>query len=279
MASEQTYDEEPAWAHRADPEDGAAKASSTEAGEPTWAHRSERPSRSEPIIRPRLIVGLGNPGREYEHTRHNAGFATIDAFAAEMGVNYWKIASNALVGEMAFRGEKVVLAKPQSFMNLSGGPVKGLCARYGISPVEVLIIHDELDLPAGVLKLKRGGGHAGHNGLRSLHHSLGADYARLRVGIGRPSGRMPARAYVLQVLRSAELEEFELVCARAASVVLKVLEDGLVRAMNDCNAAPTGEGGSADGSAGGSAGGSAAASEGSGQREAPEDREDRDGSS
>jgi PTH1 family peptidyl-tRNA hydrolase len=190
---------------------------------------------------PHFIVGLGNPGLEYARTRHNAGFAVIDAFATELGVSYWKMASNTLVGETNYQGEKIVLAKPQSFMNLSGGPVKGLVARYGFTPEDILVIHDELDLPAGTVRLKLGGGHAGHNGLRSLHQSIGADYARLRLGIGRPPGRMPPHAYVLERMNGSEFEEFEVTCARAVSVVRMVLEEGLARAMSACNRSDEGD--------------------------------------
>jgi PTH1 family peptidyl-tRNA hydrolase len=165
----------------------------------------------------------------------------LDALAAELGVSYWKVASNALVGEVSFQGEKIVLAKPQAFMNVSGGPVKGLFSRYGFAPEELLVIHDELDLPEGTVRLKRGGGHAGHNGLRSLHYSIGADYARLRIGIGRPAGRMPVHAYVLQTLRGAPLEELESCCAHAASVARTVLEEGLTQAMNAHHGQPAQE--------------------------------------
>jgi PTH1 family peptidyl-tRNA hydrolase len=185
------------------------------------------------LLGPHFIVGLGNPGREYEQTRHNVGFAVIDALAAELGVNYWKIASNALVGEANWRGEKLVLVKPQSFMNLSGGPVKGLLARYGFGVENLLVVHDELDLPAGVIRLKSGGGHAGHNGLRSLHQALGPDYARLRVGIGRPPGRMLAHSFVLQRMRGRDLEDFEITVARAVPIVRTALEEGIVSAMNE----------------------------------------------
>ncbi|MDR2587382.1 MAG: aminoacyl-tRNA hydrolase [Coriobacteriales bacterium] len=187
------------------------------------------------LLGPHFIVGLGNPGAEFERTRHNAGFAVVDAFAAELGVNYWKLASNTLVGEATYQGEKIVFAKPQAFMNLSGGPVRGLAARYGFGVEDVLIIHDELDLPAGTLRLKLGGGHAGHNGLRSLHQALGADYARLRVGIGRPPGRMPAHAFVLQRMSGQELEDFEMSVSRAVPIVRTVLESGLTQAMNEYN--------------------------------------------
>jgi PTH1 family peptidyl-tRNA hydrolase len=195
------------------------------------------------LLGPRLIVGLGNPGSEFEHTRHNVGFAVVDALAAELGVNYWKLASNTLVGEASYRGEKIVIAKPQSFMNLSGGPIKGLVSRYDLSASDILVVHDELDLPAGTIRLKFGGGHAGHNGLRSLHLSVGADFARLRIGIGRPPGRMPARAYVLQRMSGSELEDFEVTVARAVPVARAAIDDGLTRAMNEYN----GSGGSGAG--------------------------------
>jgi PTH1 family peptidyl-tRNA hydrolase len=187
------------------------------------------------LLGPHFIVGLGNPGAEFERTRHNAGFAVVDAFAAELGVNYWKLASNTLVGEASYQGEKIVFAKPQAFMNLSGGPVKGLAARYGFTVEDLLVIHDELDLPAGVLRLKLGGSHAGHNGLRSLHQALGDDYARLRVGIGRPPGRLPAHAFVLQRMSGRELEDFEMSISRAVPVVRTALESGLAYAMNEHN--------------------------------------------
>ncbi len=187
------------------------------------------------FVGPHIIVGLGNPGREYEDTRHNAGFKVIDALAEELGVGFWKVAANALVGETKYKGEKVILVKPQAFMNLSGGPVKGLTGRYNFTANDILVIHDELDLPAGTIKLKQGGGHAGHNGLRSLHQSIGSDYARLRIGIGRPEGRMPPHAFVLQRLRKSELEDFNVTIATAVPMVLKTIEEGLMLAMNECN--------------------------------------------
>jgi PTH1 family peptidyl-tRNA hydrolase len=187
------------------------------------------------LASPRFIIGLGNPGQEFMQTRHNAGFAVVDALAAELGVSYWKLAANALVAETAYRGEKLVLVKPQSYMNLSGGPVKGLTGRYGFTAEGLLVIHDELDLPAGVIRLKQGGGHAGHNGLRSLHQSVGPAYARLRIGIGRPPGRMPAHTYVLARMSGAVLEDFAVTVASAVPIVQAVLEHGLSQAMNVYN--------------------------------------------
>ena len=184
---------------------------------------------------PHIIIGLGNPGAEFQGTRHNAGFDVIDAFAEELGVRYWKTVSNAMVGEAMLQGEKILLVKPQSYMNLSGGPIKGLAGRYGFTAEDILVIHDELDLPTGTIRLKFGGGHAGHRGLNSMHLSLGSDYARLRIGIGRPPGRMPAHSYVLQRMREQVLEEFKVTIARAVPIVRMVIEEGLRAAMNEYN--------------------------------------------
>lgn len=191
---------------------------------------------------PHVIVGLGNPGQEYAETRHNAGFMVIDALAQELGVGYWKHVSNALVGITTLMGEQILLVKPQSFMNLSGGPVKGLAGQYSFDAEDMLVIHDELDLLPGTLRLKLGGGYAGHRGLLSLHQAFGPEYARLRIGIGHPPGRMPAHAYVLQRLRGAELEEFLVTVASAVPVARMAIEDGLSKAMNWYNRAPGVEG-------------------------------------
>ncbi|MCL1880487.1 MAG: aminoacyl-tRNA hydrolase [Actinomycetia bacterium] len=183
---------------------------------------------------PRLIVGLGNPGREYQDTRHNAGFLAVEALAAELGcANYWKTTGEAMFAEKRLDdGSKLVLAKPLSFMNLSGGPTKGLLKISGCSLDELLVVHDELDLPPGSLRLKFGGGHGGHNGLRSISGAIGQDYARLRFGIGRPPGRMDAAAFVLQPLRDDTLADFQAQVIAAVPVLISCVRDGLARAMN-----------------------------------------------
>ena len=162
----------------------------------------------------------------------------MDVLAADLNVNYWKVVAGALVGECTIGSQKVVLAKPQSFMNLSGGPVKGLLTQYGLIAEEILIIHDDLDIPPGELKLKRGGGHAGHNGLRSISGSVGSEYARLRIGIGRPPGRMQAQSFVLQHMKGQELEEFEVTCAQASPIAQEVVTKGLQPTMNHVNRSP-----------------------------------------
>ena len=147
-----------------------------------------------------MMVGLGNPGPEYEQTRHNAGFWWADAVARQIKAN-WVIDKNhqALVARTAVNGQTLWLLKPQTFMNLSGRSVAGLARFYKIEPAAILVAHDELDIAAGEARLKFGGGHAGHNGLRDIHAQLGSgDYWRLRVGIGRPGERADVLNWVLK---------------------------------------------------------------------------------
>lgn len=189
----------------------------------------------------RVVVGLGNPGEEYAHTRHNSGFEVVDLLAEEWGVSYWKNACGALVGEGKMRHgdgtiEKIILAKPQSFMNLSGGPVSHLCRDYECDPAELIVIHDELDIPAGTVKVKKGGGHAGHNGLRSIIEKLGTrDFERVRVGIGRPPGRMSVVDFVLAVPKKDAADDFAQACQRASEAVESLLERGLARTQDVFN--------------------------------------------
>jgi PTH1 family peptidyl-tRNA hydrolase len=148
----------------------------------------------------RLIAGLGNPGPEYEHTRHNAGFWWVDEAARLLKVSLqMERGHQGLVARASVEGTSVWLIEPQTFMNLSGRSVASLARFYKISPEEVLVVHDELDVPPGEAKLKKGGGHAGHNGLRDIHAQLGsADYWRLRVGIGHPGDRNEVANWVLK---------------------------------------------------------------------------------
>ena len=175
-----------------------------------------------------LIAGLGNPGEEYAHTRHNAGFDTVDRIAEELGVSYWKNEGGALVAVKEWRGRTLVLAKPQSFMNVSGGPVKKVMAAHGVTPDHLIVIHDELDIPSGTIRVKFGGGHAGHNGLRSICDKLGMrDWHRVRIGVGRPPGRMGVSDWVLSRPRKEAEEEFEAATARGAEATLHLIENGL----------------------------------------------------
>ncbi len=147
----------------------------------------------------RMVAGLGNPGEEYADTRHNAGFKAIDVLASQAGVSYWKNQAGAEVAlinvndpEAEGGKREVLLVKPQSYMNTSGGPISKLCAQYKVKPEELLVIHDELDIPAGDVRVKVGGGHAGHNGLRSIIDKLGSrNFSRIRAGIGDPRAACP----------------------------------------------------------------------------------------
>ena len=177
----------------------------------------------------KIVCGLGNPDAEYARTRHNAGFATIDALVARQGVRYWKSEAGAQVASIAVRGadgerREVLLAKPMSYMNTSGGPLSKLARAHRVRPEEILVVHDEVDLPAGEVKLKLGGGLNAHNGLRSIADKLGSrDFARVRFGTGRTPARKKVADYVLRELKGNFLEDFELTVERAADLVEDVL--------------------------------------------------------
>ena len=191
----------------------------------------------------RMVAGLGNPGEEYENTRHNAGFKAIDALAAQAGVTYWKSQLGAEVATIQVHDadaeggrREVVLVKPQSYMNTSGGPISKLAREYKVNATELLVIHDELDIPAGDVRVKVGGGHAGHNGLRSIIDKMGGrDFSRIRVGIGNPPGRMQVADFVLKQFRPKELEEFEATCATAADAAGLAITRGVVFARDHVN--------------------------------------------
>ena len=175
-----------------------------------------------------LIAGLGNPGDEYAETRHNAGFRTVDLIADRIGARYWKTECGALTAKGAWHDEDIVLAKPQSYMNTSGGPVKQLCSAYGVTLDHLIVVHDELDIPAGTVRVKFGGGHAGHNGLRSICDKLQTrDWFRVRCGIGRPPGRMPVADFVLAVPKKEAADLFEDAIQTAAEAALSLIDVAL----------------------------------------------------
>lgn len=172
----------------------------------------------------RLVCGLGNPGAEYALTRHNAGFTTVDILAERHGARYWKSQAGCLTTTVRVGANEVVLAKPQGYMNTSGGPLSKLARALRVSPEEILVVHDEVDLPAGEVREKFGGGLNAHNGLRSIKAKLGtADFARVRVGIGRPPGKMSVADWALRKLKGSFAEDFQLTCEHAADVVEGVL--------------------------------------------------------
>ena len=152
----------------------------------------------------KLFVGLGNPGAKYAANRHNIGFMALDRIAADHGFGPWKSAFKAQVAEGRLGSRKVLLLKPQTFMNLSGEAVQAAAAFYKIPPEDITVFHDELDLAPGKMRLKQGGGHAGHNGLRSIHAHLGEAYGRVRLGIGHPGHKDRVAAYVLHDFAKAD---------------------------------------------------------------------------
>jgi PTH1 family peptidyl-tRNA hydrolase len=180
-----------------------------------------------------LVVGLGNPGPQYETTRHNAGFLVLDLLGERVGGRFKSHRSRTDVVEGRLAGLPVVLAKPKSYMNESGGPVNAVAKFYKIPVERIVVVHDELDVPFGTLRIKRGGGDGGHNGLRSTSSALGSkDYARVRFGIGRPPGRQDPADYVLRDFAAAERKDLGFEIDRAADAVEAVLTDGVEAAQN-----------------------------------------------
>ncbi len=183
----------------------------------------------------KLIVGLGNPGREYARTRHNIGRMVVDLFARRCGIEVKRRRFKSLVGEVHAGGEKVVLLKPVTFMNLSGGAVAAALAFYKLEPERMLVVCDDMDLPLGRLRLRAGGGTGGHRGLASIEASLGTqEYPRLRFGISKPES-IEAADHVLAKFEDAEEDEVLQALTRAAEAVEMWLGEGMERAMNVFN--------------------------------------------
>lgn len=183
-----------------------------------------------------LIVGLGNPGREYRNTRHNIGFLAIDALARSLNVTLGKVQSKALVGQGKIGVSKVILVKPQTYMNLSGQAVSGLLNFYKISTEHLIVIHDDIDLPFGTIRIRPGGGSAGQKGVNSIIEKVGTqEFARMRLGVGRPPGQMDAAAYVLQPFTKEDEEFLVNFMAKAAEAAGEFVNNGLNAAMNKYN--------------------------------------------
>jgi peptidyl-tRNA hydrolase, PTH1 family len=186
-----------------------------------------------------LVAGLGNPGKTYARNRHNAGFMTADLLAARMGTGFKRDRSRSQLATGRLAGLPVLLAKPMTYMNDSGRPVASACVFYKIRPSHVVIVYDELDLPFGSIRLKRGGGDNGHNGARSVTAALGTrDYYRVRIGIGRPPGQMDPAHFLLSDFSRAERDEVPLLIERAADAVEALLGSGLAAAQNRFHATP-----------------------------------------
>ena len=186
-----------------------------------------------------IIVGLGNPGPEYAGNRHNAGQMVLTLLAERIGARFKAHRSRNDIAEGRLSGQPVTLARPRSYMNLSGGPVAALLGFYKLSPERLVVIHDELDVSFGVVRLKLGGGDNGHNGLRSITSSLGTrDYYRVRFGIGRPPGRMDPAAFVLKDFSAQERKELPFALDRAADAVESLITKGLAEAQNEYHVDP-----------------------------------------
>jgi len=184
-----------------------------------------------------LVVGLGNPGPKYAGNRHNVGFHVLDLLAERAGGRFKAHKGRADVVEGRLAGRRAVLAKPSSYMNESGGPVASLRDFFKVPVERIVVVHDELDIPFGTIRMKRGGGDNGHNGLRSLTKSLGSkEYLRVRWGIGRPPGRQDPADFVLKDFTAAERKELPFLVDRAADAVEALLANGLEAAQNTFHA-------------------------------------------
>jgi PTH1 family peptidyl-tRNA hydrolase len=184
----------------------------------------------------KIIVGLGNPGRKYERTRHNVGFLALDALAQTFNVVIGQEKFQSLIGRARIHDHDAILAKPQTYMNNSGKPVAAILRETYTAITDLIVVHDELDLSLGSVRVKIGGGHGGHNGLRSLIGLLGSsDFIRVRIGVGRPAPGMDAADYVLSQFLTDERQALADAITRASEVITTIISEGPTRAMNVFN--------------------------------------------
>lgn len=189
--------------------------------------------------KPYIIVGLGNPGREYRDNRHNVGFMVLDRLASRLDTSFSKIKMNAMMTAVRYGDQRLILIKPQTFMNLSGQPVSSFIRFYKLPKEHILVVYDDVDLPFETLRLRPDGGDAGQKGVRSIIQQLGTqEFPRLRVGVGRPPGRMPVSSYVLQDFSKPEEELLPFVLDQASSAALHFIDNGLESAMTIYNQQP-----------------------------------------
>jgi PTH1 family peptidyl-tRNA hydrolase len=189
-----------------------------------------------------LIAGLGNPGKDYQNNRHNVGFMAINVIAKELGFSNIKVKSKSVVLEGKWNNKKVILVKPQTFMNLSGTAVSSLVRFYKVELENLILIHDDLDLPSLSIRLRPGGGAAGQKGIASIIQQLGSQqFNRVRIGIGRPSGRMDPADYVLQNFSKQEEKELSFLFETVTKAVIMIMESGIEIAMNKFNGENNGE--------------------------------------
>jgi peptidyl-tRNA hydrolase, PTH1 family len=183
-----------------------------------------------------LIVGLGNPGPRYAQNRHNIGFMVVDELARRARAESFRGKFGGDVATCELGGQRVALLKPMEYMNVSGRAVQRVAAFYQVPPGELVVVHDEIDLPLSTLRVKVGGGHAGHNGIRSITQDLGSpEFVRVRVGVGRPAGQKAAAGHVLEDFGKSEQEEVKILVQEAADAVEEILRRGALMAMNKVN--------------------------------------------
>lgn len=183
-----------------------------------------------------LIVGLGNHERRYQHNRHNVGFMVVDHLAQTWGETIGKKQSRSLISTCKFGDARIILAKPQTYMNESGRAIQALLSYYKLRPHQMLVIFDDLDLPLGTIRMRPAGGTGGHRGMRSIQNGIKTqEYPRMRVGIGRPPGRMDPADYVLEDFKADELDVLATTLDRSVACLIRYLENGIDDAMNECN--------------------------------------------
>ena len=183
-----------------------------------------------------LVAGLGNPGREYKQTRHNVGFMVAEKLAEDLNIKLAKVQSKAIIGIGKFDQDKIVIAKPQTFMNLSGQAVKAILNYYKIPITNLIVIHDDLDIPFGTIRIRQQGGYGGQKGMKSIIEQLGTqDFIRIRMGIDRPPGRMDAADYVLQRFSKQEEEQLDGLLSSASKAAQAIIREGIDHAMNQYN--------------------------------------------
>lgn len=183
-----------------------------------------------------LVVGLGNPGPRYAATRHNVGFRVVERLAARAGTTVEKKQFGALVGDASIGGGKAVLAMPQQYMNLSGQPAASLAGYYKIAAADVVVVHDDMDLPLGRMRVRVGGGHGGHNGIKDIQRACGTEFVRVRLGVGRPPPEWDPADFVLAGFAPTEAPAVDSLLDSAADAVESIVRDGVVATMNKFNA-------------------------------------------
>ncbi len=199
-----------------------------------WRKRHEKHEEGEAVSDAWLVVGLGNPGPKYETTRHNVGQMALDVLAERVGARFAAHKTNSRVaeGRLVPGGPKLVLAKSNGYMNTSGGPVAALSKYFGVPPERVIVLHDELDIPFDSIKIKQGGGHGGHNGLRDIAKALGTpEFLRVRIGVGRPPGQQDPADYVLKPFGQTERSVLGVLLEDAADAAESLTTDGLLQAQ------------------------------------------------